>query len=682
MNLARRKSNSILYNTAIKENAWNFQSDLKHLLLENSLLQWIFPELPKDEKSYSAMTKNRIEHGRVRMDFSSMDSTQASRHYYFICNDDLENEKNYQTEGQRLDLINAFMYQQSVLTKIKSRGVGMDIFVGTPYHIQGLTWKVRNDKTYSRLEIPCFKNHRKEDGVSFPERFTVDDFDIIRSRQNTQVFCLPQESPILMADWTLRPISEVKEGDEVIGFTVGFGHGQKKEARFVKSKVTGVCKTQDYVYKCTMESGDIIKCTKNHNWFSGRSEVKSGRKPYHPPRVGQNIKKLLDIKEETDINKLKAWSYLGGIIDGEGSCTYHSIFISQSPTANWPIYRKILDTLDYLGIKYKNYAGTRNTEHFGPKGQVIKNGDWNFIVLHGGKQLFFNLIRYTGLAKKEQLYKNMAKHCHLWTNKDKVLSIKMNGYHKKDVYGLETETGNYIAWGYLSSNSSQYDLRPLSEEDALCPESWIQYWTHPPDPYWREMIVDPGGADPTSKDPTGITIVDTDTNGNMYIVLAEEYYFQPIEFMDKIKELKDNYAPDSIRIEKEKYWTTIADIFQHKFPELNISYAEHKGRNKDVRIWRLKQWFQGKRIFLNKNMKESKFFAQLTEYPSVAHDDMLDSLAYHLDYRRVPDPYIIHRLPSGKPFVPNIAADFEEEMNLLFARIKGNDQARENDHVW
>jgi hypothetical protein len=418
MNLARRKSNSILYNTAIKENAWNFSSDLKHLLLENQLLQWIFPELPKDEKSYSAMTKNRIEHGRVRMDFSSMDSTQASRHYSVIVNDDLENEKNYQTEGQRDDLKNAFMYQQSVLTKIKSRGIGTDIFVGTPYHIQGLCWKVRNDKTYSRLEIPCFKNHRKEDGVTFPERFEVDDFDVIKARQNTQVF------------------------------------------------------------------------------------------------------------------------------------------------------------------------------------------------------------------------------------------------------------------------SSQYDLRPLSEDDALCPDSWIQYWTRLPDPFWREMIVDPGGADPTSKDPTGITIVDTDTNGNMYVVLAEEFYFQPMQFMDKIKELKDNYAPDSIRIEKEKYWTTIADIFQHKFPELNISYAEHKGRNKDVRIWRLKQWFQGKRIFLDKNMKGSKFYTQLTEYPSVTHDDILDSLAYQLDYRRVPDPHIIHRLPSGKAFKPSVEESFEIEMDAFMARVKNADAAISNDHNW
>jgi phage terminase large subunit-like protein len=332
------------------------------------------------------------------------------------CNDDLENEKNYQTEGQRSDLMNSFMFQQSVLTKVKSKGIGLDIFVGTPYHFQGLTWKVRNDKSYSHLEIPCYVDRDKAKGVTFPERFTVDDFEDIRKKQSGSVF------------------------------------------------------------------------------------------------------------------------------------------------------------------------------------------------------------------------------------------------------------------------ASQYLLFPLNEEDALCPESWLRYWDALPDPAWRTMVIDAGGTEGGKRDFTGITIVDTDINGNMYVVLAEEYHFSPMDFMNKIAQLKQDYNPDDIRVEKEKYTTTIADIFQHKFPLLNISFVEHKGRNKEQRIWRLQQWFQGKRIFVGRN--QSAFRDQLTQYPSVNHDDMLDSLAYHLDIRRVPEPYQHHRLPSGKEFIPNIPEDFEEEMNRVLAGVKSVDQARENDHVW
>jgi len=345
-----------------------------------------------------------------------MDTTQASKHSLLIVNDDLENEKNYQTEGQRNDLVNSFMYQQSVLTKVASRGIGMDIFVGTPYHFQGLTWKVRNDKAYSHLEIPCYIDRDKAKGVTFPERFAVSDFEDIRNRQNSQVF------------------------------------------------------------------------------------------------------------------------------------------------------------------------------------------------------------------------------------------------------------------------SSQYLLFPLNEDDALCPESWLRYWDKLPDPAWRTMVIDAGGAEGGTRDFTGITIVDTDVHGNMYVVLAEEYHFSPVEFMDKIVELKKDYNPDDIRVEKEKYTTTIADIFQHKFPLMNVSFVEHKGRKKEQRIWRLQQWFQGKRIFIGRNQQHFK--DQLIQYPSVTHDDILDSLAYHIDVRRIPEPYNIHTLPSGKVFVPNIAEDFEKEMNDVLSRYQGPDIAGANDHMW
>jgi hypothetical protein len=119
---------------------------------------------------------------------------------------------------------------------------------------------------------------------------------------------------------------------------------------------------------------------------------------------------------------------------------------------------------------------------------------------------------------------------------------------------------------------------------------------------------------------------------------------------------------------------------KHRFPLMNVSFVEHKGRNKEQRIWRLRQWFEGKRILIGYNQKT--FETQLTEYPSVNHDDILDSLAYHIDIRRVPDPYMVHRLPSGKPFEPNISQEFSDEIDAVMARVKGVDTARENDKIW
>ncbi len=417
-NLVQKKSNSIIYNTATKENSWNFQADLKHFMLENDLLQWIFPELPHAEKDYKAMTKNRIEHNRVRIDLGSLDTTLVSRHFSQWINDDLENDENSKTEYMREDLIRKWKYQKAILTKVKSRNIGMEIEVGTPYHVQGLTWKIRNSPAFDKLEIPCFVDRDRNKGVTFPERYTVDDFDEIAKDLGPTIF------------------------------------------------------------------------------------------------------------------------------------------------------------------------------------------------------------------------------------------------------------------------SAQYQLLALAEEDALCPERWVRYWERLPENRWRTMIIDPGGSSPKDGDPTGVTVVDTDENGVLYVVHADEYRFTPMELIDKIDMLKKTYAPDDIRIEKEKYSTTIADMFVHKFPLLNVSYVEHKGRDKEQRIWRLKQWFENRRILIGRNM--NTFRQQLLEYPSSKHDDMLDSLSYHLDVRRVPARRRKNYLPSGKEFNPNIPIDFEDEMDkIIYNRdSKNNEEARFNDTIY
>ncbi|MDD5010484.1 MAG: hypothetical protein PHC68_19050 [Syntrophorhabdaceae bacterium] len=417
-NIVKKQSNAIIYNTATKENAWNFQADIKHFLLENELLQWIFPELPHAEKDYKYLTKNRIENNRVRIDFGSLDTTLVSRHFSIWVNDDMENDENSKTEYMREDLIRKWKYQKAILTKVKSRNIGTEIEVGTPYHVQGLTWKIRNSPSFDRLEIPCYIDRDKTKGVSFPERYTVGDFEEIAKDLGPTIF------------------------------------------------------------------------------------------------------------------------------------------------------------------------------------------------------------------------------------------------------------------------SAQYLLNALAEEDSLCPEKWIRYWDRLPENRWRTLVIDPGGSG-SSSDPTGVTVVDTDENGILYVVHADEYRFTPMELINHIDEWKRQYRPDDIRIEKDRYATTIADMFVHKFPLLNVSYVEHGGRGKEEnRIWRLKQWFENKRILIGRN--QHNFRQQLLEYPSSKHDDMLDSLAYHLDIRRTPAHKKRMYLPSGKEFFPNVTQDFSDEMDAVLRNrdMKSNEEARYNDTLY
>lgn len=413
-NLVRKQSNALVYNTATKDNTFNMSADVKHSLLHNEVIQWAYPEVPNDEKFYDDMTKPRIQHKHVKIDFTSLETTLVSRHYPIWINDDLENDENAKSEYMREDLKRKWKYQKAILTKIKSRGVGLEIEVGTPYSINGLTWMIRNLPRYSKLEIPCYRNRDKSQGVWFPELYSAEDFEAKREEMGSTIF------------------------------------------------------------------------------------------------------------------------------------------------------------------------------------------------------------------------------------------------------------------------SAQYLLLPLSEEDALCPESWLRKWSVLPDLRWRSMVIDPGGAVSGQSDATGITICDTDESGTIFVVFADEFFLTPDKLIDCIMNLKRQYDPDDIRIEKVAYSTTIADTWVHRYPDLNISYVEHKGRAKgskmdrsviNTRIWRLKQWFETKRILIGPNMPV--FEQQLLEYPDSRRDDMLDSLAYQLDIRRLPKRKGKIILPSGREFEPSVEESFEKEMDDFY-RAKRN----------
>jgi hypothetical protein len=84
---------SIVYNTATKDNAQAFMDDFRQTLRQNTLLQWIFPELPQIfeetvSKSrgpkYRRFTLEKVEFQDAKFHVASLDTKQVSRHYNCI----------------------------------------------------------------------------------------------------------------------------------------------------------------------------------------------------------------------------------------------------------------------------------------------------------------------------------------------------------------------------------------------------------------------------------------------------------------------------------------------------------------------------------------------------------------------------------------------------------------------
>lgn len=221
--------------------------------------------------------------------------------------------------------------------------------------------------------------------------------------------CTPGESPILMSDLSMRPISEVEIGDEVVGFVRGDVHEDAgySRLRLRKSKVIGkfVYKNQPIV-KMTLDSGKTLRCTADHKWF--RRTRDEGKIDYGPARIGTPLTRVCDpFIPEVPKDMLRDAGWLAGFFDGDGSVSF---------------------------------------------------------------------------------------------GKERVVKIEPDGC--EDVYALETETGNYFAWGIASSNSAgQLQQRPVPREGGMFKAAWFKSFvsTAPAGTRWKRWwdlaaTKDPGAA--------------------------------------------------------------------------------------------------------------------------------------------------------------------------------------------
>ena len=286
-----------------------------------------------------------------------------------------------------------------------------------------------------------------------------------------------------------------------------------------------------------------------------------------------------------------------------------------------------------------------------------------------------NLNTYDNLEIPCYVYK--GEPCHEY--REGVESAWPEFYGVEDFEEKREDMGHHIF-------ASQYLLKAVSERDALCKEAWIVTWSLEkglPQNTWRTMVIDAGGLDPTKDDATGITIVDTDEKGDMYEVHSEEFWGTSVELLNKITSLQKVFKPDDTRIEKDKYAITIADLLWHKAPLYNISFVEHEGRPKGYkkgeiqwqgRIWKLQTWFEKGRFYFHPTNR--LLSSRVLVYPFGERDDLEDSLAYHLDIRRIPPPY-------KKPrFQPNIEQSFEEEYEKFVKGLGTEDSHKYYDSMY
>lgn len=207
--------------------------------------------------------------------------------------------------------------------------------------------------------------------------------------------------------------------------------------------------------------------------------------------------------------------------------------------------------------------------------------------------------------------------------------------------------------------NTQYLLETVDEADVLCKPEWIRYWVTLPGNYRRIMVVDPAGVETKHSSATGITICDHSGSG-IYIVHGQRYWVTPKNLIRIMESLKETWDPDEIYVEREKYSVTIADTIDHEKSRLNFSFVEPRGRSKPSRIMRLRQWLETGRILLPRN-NNAEIEDALTLYtPGAAEfEDLLDSLAYHLDKYNPPKSTVLR---YENAIEKALSKDFDDEL--------------------
>lgn len=131
-------------------------------------------------------------------------------------------------------------------------------------------------------------------------------------------YCQPKDSLICRDDFTWAPIGEIKVGDRVLGFAKEReSAARKKFHKLIPATVEAVSIRRARVVKLHMESGRVVKCTADHQWFTGRSEPLY---EFKEPKVGRELVRVFDAPAVpfTPDTEYKL-GYMRGLIDGDGS---------------------------------------------------------------------------------------------------------------------------------------------------------------------------------------------------------------------------------------------------------------------------------------------------------------------------------------------------------------------------
>ena len=638
----------ILLGQEIDQNVEKFLAAIKELIANCPMFIELFGQIGPTSQSRGLKWTNQAINIAWRQDYRTKDynigtcslaSAANSTHADILVMDDIFGEKQARSaEGNQATID---FYRRLIPI---AENPSLMVFVGTRWDDKDLygyfieseeergKWCVQKESAIrSDAEVAAGKAR-----YFFPERLGPAILEDKRTTMRPSLFsCNTGEAPILMADWTLKPLRDVRVGDKVVGFTIGHG---KEKSRLCVSEVVANGSRIAKVNKVTMEDGHQIRCTPDHKWYVGKNS--SSRPAYSALGKMKKLCRVVSIPDEPTPKEHGDWRYLAGIIDGEGSVKHGAVLIHQSVAVNPHIASRIEETVVDLGLSYTRWTGKSG----------VRQNEASMLTLHGARDFKLKLNQFGRPAKAAEIADSiLARNPSGVTRaKVKVASIEADGVDT--VYSMQTTTGNYVAWGYASKNC-QYLNEPIDEETAMFKPSYFEdaYFELPIGPQldeWLRSLVVLTTADPAISEEREacdavILTCGWDKDGHCWTLdMFAERGPSPGAFIDELFRQNRVWRPLQIGVEKDKLQKAImfyanqqSQLLQEWPPFKDL---ETKMRSKEHRISGLEPVARAKRLHFRRGHESLE--NEMVRYPRAKTKDRLDALAYQLDLAYAPSP--------------------------------------------
>lgn len=636
-------------------------------------------------------TKGRFENdkGGYRL-ATSVDGTLTGEGGDVILVDDAHSATEVESDLVRKSTLE--WWDEAMSTRLNNQKTGAYVVIMQRLHQEDLTGHIitKESDNWTWLMLPM--KHEKErhcttyvNGARFwedprteegqllcPERFGQTEVDNLERRLGPYA-CNPYEAPVLMADLSLRPIGEIRAGDRIIGFDKKQRDDCDGRHKLTQAVVLQTSSRIAQIVKMTLDSGEVIRCTANHRWFT--KDRGPNREMYCPVSLerGSRLARICPPhlpQLSAEDQRLAGW--LGGFFDGEGSVSLcvkkgtnyrpsSSVSFYQGSGRNLPLCEKLEHALKHFGFEFSYSEDERKDNK-----TAACYGYRQYRLMGNDLPMYQRFLHIAQPSKWRDRIIGGALGAKFIKGREKVVSVEPDG--EGVVYALTTTTGNYVVWGLASSNSAgQLQQAPAPRGGGIIKEEWWKHWSEPHYPTCEFVLasLDTAYTEKTENDASALTIWGTfrDLNGNPKVILMHSWA-ERLGFPELVQKVVDSCTIDKrkTKIAPDKRFKIDRLVIESKASGISVAQELHRvigfGGNfgielfnptkmgdKVARAYAVQHLFSEGLIYVPWPSKDGQELPQgyawvrevldeVSVFPRGAHDDRVDSMTMGLRWLR------------------------------------------------